>query len=77
MIVCEGYMNHVASALKMDVETLRTINLYKEGERTHFGQVIERNPLERLMTELAKSASFNDRKREIDSFNRNMKKLVI
>jgi xanthine dehydrogenase/oxidase len=70
MIVCEGYMTHLAAALKMDPETLRTINLYKEGERTHFGQVIERNPLERLMTELSTSASFNDRKRQIDVFNK-------
>ena len=46
-------------------------NLYKEGQRTHFGQIIERNPLTRLMDELMESSEFQKRKADIDVFNKN------
>ena len=47
------------------------MNLYKEGQRTHFGQIIERNPLTRLMDELLESSEFQKRKADIDVFNKN------
>ena len=71
MIICEAYMDHVAKALKISPEEVRIRNLYKEGQRTHFGQIIERNPLTRLMDELMESSEFQKRKADIDVFNKN------
>ncbi len=71
MIICEAYVDHVAKTLGKSPEEIRTINLYKEGERTHFGQIIERNPLTRLMDELMKTSDFQKRKAGVDEFNKN------
>jgi|EP00505_MAST-04D_sp_SCG-Rhode-Island_P001000 xanthine dehydrogenase/oxidase len=69
MMIAEAYMEHVASALKMSPEQVRSVNLYGEGDRTHFGQIIERNPLPRLMQECSVKANFEERQRQIASFN--------
>ena len=40
-MIAETYMDHVARALGMPPAAVKELNLYKEGDRTHFGQVLE------------------------------------
>lgn len=41
MIIAETYMDHIARALGKPPAAVRALNMYKEGDRTHFGQVLE------------------------------------
>ena len=40
MIVAEMWMDHMARVLGKPVEALRELNMYQEGDRTHFGQLL-------------------------------------
>ncbi|CAF3734379.1 unnamed protein product [Rotaria sp. Silwood1] len=52
MIACEIIVEHVAAYLKYDPLTIRCLNLFKEGDITHFGQVLEQWNVPRIMNEL-------------------------
>lgn len=41
MMIAETYMDHLARTLGMPPVAFRELNLYKEGESTHFGQILE------------------------------------
>lgn len=71
LMVAEAYMTHLASALKMSPEELRIRNTYAfEGEKTHFRQLMEKCPLQRMWHELYESCDFAKRNAEIQEFNR-------
>jgi len=71
LLVAEAYLVHLAAALKMSPEELRIRNTYAfDGEKTHFGQIMERCPLQRMWHELIESSSFHQREKEIEQFNR-------
>ena len=40
MIVAEMWMDHLARELGKPVEALRELNMYHEGDLTHFGQLL-------------------------------------
>jgi len=71
LMVAEAYMTHLASALKMSPEELRIRNTYAfEGEKTHFRQLMEKCPLQRMWHELSESSDFAKRQAQIVEFNR-------
>jgi xanthine dehydrogenase/oxidase len=52
---------------------LRKINLYAEGELTHFDQPVLNNPLERMYAQIMDSAEVEAREAAIEEFNKNNK----
>ena len=42
LLAAEFWMDHVAGVLKMPTEQLREINMFHEGEETHFTQILEK-----------------------------------
>ena len=42
-MACEMWLDRMARLLKMEPEHIRRMNFIKEGEETHFGQVMECN----------------------------------
>ena len=66
---CETIVEHVASHLKLDPLVIRRLNMYKEGDLTHFGQPLERWNIPRLMDELLKSSDFHQRQKTVQEFN--------
>ena len=42
LLAAEFWMDHVAGVLKMPTEQLREINMFREGEETHFTQILEK-----------------------------------
>lgn len=40
MLVTEMWMDRVARMTDQPLHSIRQLNLYKEGERTHFGQIL-------------------------------------
>ncbi|CAF1623452.1 unnamed protein product [Rotaria magnacalcarata] len=67
---CETIVDHIATYLKLDPVAIRRLNMYKEGDITHFGQPLERWHIPRLMDELTKSSDYVQRQKSIEDFNK-------
>ena len=73
MMVCETWLTHVADFLGKPVEELRQLNMYKEGQLTHFNQPLENFHVPRLWSELMKNSEFEKRRRDVAEFNKQNK----
>ncbi|CAF3526890.1 unnamed protein product [Rotaria sp. Silwood1] len=71
ILASETIVEHVAAYLKRDPITIRRLNLFKEGDTTHYGQVLELWNIPRILDELSKSSDFIQRQTNVDEFNRN------
>ncbi|KAF2368635.1 Aldehyde oxidase/xanthine dehydrogenase molybdopterin binding [Trinorchestia longiramus] len=72
MFVREDMMARVAAFLGLDAAQVREVNLYKEGDRTHFGQVLESCTVRRCWHDVKKQALYTHRKELVDQFNRSV-----
>nr|CAD7423911.1 unnamed protein product [Timema monikensis] len=70
MFFGENMIRDVASFLRKDPLEIAELNLMKEGEKTHYNQVIVNCPLQRCWDECLLRANFTRRKVEVDNFNR-------
>jgi len=71
LLVAEAYITHLANKLKISPEELRARNLYAfDGDRTHFAQLMEKCPLQRMWQELSSSSDYAARVEEIQRFNK-------
>eukprot|EP00924_Labyrinthula_sp_SR-Ha-C_P015854 snap_masked-scaffold_4-processed-gene-11.29-mRNA-1 protein AED:0.00 eAED:0.00 QI:0/-1/0/1/-1/1/1/0/1317 len=75
MLVCETYMQHIANELNVTVEKIRELNMYKQGQKTHYGQTLVESPLRRLYSEVMDSAQIVKRQEDIKLFNSQNKTL--
>lgn len=71
MLINEAIMTHVSDFLKMDPVDLRTLNMYKERDHTHYNQRMDYCTLDRCWMECQNLARIAERRQEIESFNRN------
>jgi xanthine dehydrogenase molybdopterin-binding subunit B len=69
MLACENIIEHIATYLKVDPLVIRHLNLYKEGDLTHYGQPLEQWNVPRLLDELVKSSDFVQRQKNVEEFN--------
>jgi xanthine dehydrogenase/oxidase len=63
-------MVDVASYLGLDPTAVRSLNLYREGDSTHYNQRLDYCTLDRCWNEYQALAGLEDRRKEIESFNR-------
>ena len=42
LLAAEFWMDHVAGVLKRPTEELRELNMFQEGEETHFTQILDK-----------------------------------
>ena len=68
-LACETIVEHVAAYLKRDPFLIRSINLFKEGDKTHYGQVLELWNIPRIFDELVQSSDFIRRQTLVKEFN--------
>ena len=70
MLVIEEIVDRVARALDLPPHAVRARNFYREGDTTHYGQVV-RHPdrIARIWSELQASASFDERWAQVAAFN--------
>lgn len=71
MMVCESIVTNVANYLEMDPLIVRSLNLYREGDRTHYNQILDHCTLDRCWSECRISSRLDERRSAIESFNRN------
>ena len=69
MLVAETWIDHVASTLKKPIEEIKKINMYTEGQLTHFNQKLEDFRVPRLWEEGLKVSDFSKRREEVSKFN--------
>lgn len=72
MMTIEMVMDDIARYLGKDPLDIRKINLYGQHERnvTHYHQTVEHNNLPVIISTLAQSAGYRERRDEITAFNR-------
>ncbi|HSP15182.1 MAG TPA: xanthine dehydrogenase molybdopterin binding subunit [Thermoanaerobaculia bacterium] len=75
VITIENVMQEIAAFLKKDALEVRRTNCYQVETRntTPYGEVVERNTLPRLFTELPQRCEYNRRMDEVNRFNASSK----
>ncbi|XP_048259580.1 xanthine dehydrogenase/oxidase-like isoform X3 [Haliotis rufescens] len=69
MFVTESVIDKMADFLNIPGEVIRSKNLYKEGELTHYNQPVIDAHLPRLWSECVSQSGFTQRRKEVDKFN--------
>ncbi|MFP5385684.1 MAG: xanthine dehydrogenase molybdopterin binding subunit [Bacteriovoracia bacterium] len=75
----EKIIEEIAHYLKKDPLDIRKINLYSDKDNrnvTHYGQLVENNCLEKLITNLEKDCDYRRRRAEIQKYNKENKEYV-
>uniref|UniRef100_A0A3B4A6L2 Uncharacterized protein n=1 Tax=Periophthalmus magnuspinnatus TaxID=409849 RepID=A0A3B4A6L2_9GOBI len=70
MLVCEDWISAIALKLGRAPEQIRELNLYSEGDRTPYNQVLEGVTLRRCWDECLDRAKIHERRAQIQDFNR-------
>jgi xanthine dehydrogenase/oxidase len=70
MFIAECFMSEVADHLGMPVETLREINMYKSGEKTHFNQELKDWYVPLMWKQVRDESQYDQRRVEIERFNK-------
>ncbi|XP_076807856.1 xanthine dehydrogenase/oxidase-like [Clavelina lepadiformis] len=73
MLVVEEWITRVAAVLKLDPEKIRAMNMYEEGDLTHFAQKLDNFFVRRCWQECMQRANFDKRKAEIKTYNKKMR----
>jgi len=69
MFIAETYMEEIADHLKMPVERLREINMYKPNEITHFNQELKDWHVPLMYKQIMEDADYMRRRKAVDDFN--------
>ncbi|XP_014488369.1 PREDICTED: xanthine dehydrogenase isoform X2 [Dinoponera quadriceps] len=70
MFVAENIIRQIADYLQMDVVKLSELNLYKEGDLTHYNQQLLNCTMDRCWRECLESSHYNERLVEIQRYNK-------
>jgi xanthine dehydrogenase/oxidase len=71
LLFCETVIQHLSSVSGIDVKILRENNMYSEGDRTHFNQLLEDFYVPKLWKELHTIAEIEKRQEAVAEFNGN------
>lgn len=69
MFIAESYMEEIADHLKMPVEKLREMNMYKPGEKTHFRQELKDWFVPLMWEQVIEESEYERRRKEVAAFN--------
>lgn len=70
MFFGENMIREIASYLNKDPIEIASVNLYKEGDKTHYNQPLEHCTAQRCWDECLERANYVNRKKQVDEFNR-------
>ncbi|XP_054835162.1 xanthine dehydrogenase/oxidase isoform X1 [Eublepharis macularius] len=70
MMVAECWISDIALKCGLPAEEVRKLNLYNEGDLTHFNQKLEGFTVQRCWEECLVNSDYYSRKKLIDEFNR-------
>ncbi|XP_069810295.1 xanthine dehydrogenase/oxidase isoform X2 [Dendropsophus ebraccatus] len=70
MMVVEAWMSDIVEVCRLPPEHVRKLNMYQEGDLTHFGQKLEVFNVHRCWDECLKNSHYHERKIAIAKFNK-------
>ncbi|KPI92786.1 Xanthine dehydrogenase [Papilio xuthus] len=70
MLAAECMIRDVAATLRKSYEEIVNLNMYQEGDRTHFNQALTYCTLSKCWKECIESSNYYERKAAIEEFNR-------
>ncbi|CRG92235.1 xanthine dehydrogenase/oxidase [Talaromyces islandicus] len=73
MFMCETMMEEVADRLGMSADELRTLNMYKPRDKTHFNQELKDFFVPLMYKQVKDECSYMERRRAVDEYNKTHK----
>jgi xanthine dehydrogenase/oxidase len=73
MFMCESMMEEVADHLGMPSDELRTLNMYKPGDKTHFNQELKDFFVPLMYKQVKEESSYMERRKAADEYNKTHK----
>ncbi|XP_041703232.2 xanthine dehydrogenase/oxidase isoform X3 [Coregonus clupeaformis] len=70
MLIAESWMSDMALSLGLPAEQVRRLNMYSQGERTPYSQILEHITLDRCWDECLEISQVNQRRAGIEQYNR-------
>lgn len=70
MLAAEAIIRDIAKTIGKSYEEIASINLYKEGDLTHYNQSLEYCTLSRCWQECIDSSNYWQRKKLVEEYNR-------
>ena len=70
MLLTEMMVDRIAAHVGKPVEVVRELNMYREGEKTHYGQVLEDCHARRCWQEVMANSDYSTRKSGVEAYNR-------
>lgn len=70
MMLTETLINHIAHKTGLHSNKIRELNMYQEGQQTHYLQTVSNNTLPRLWKHLVEISEFDKREAAVKEFNR-------
>ncbi|KAM3930799.1 xanthine dehydrogenase/oxidase [Leptodactylus fuscus] len=70
MMVAEAWMSDIAEVCRLPPEHIRKLNIYQEGDLTHFNQKLEAFNVHRCWDQCLKNSQYHERKIAIAKFNK-------
>ncbi|GAA5959099.1 hypothetical protein JCM3765_006342 [Sporobolomyces pararoseus] len=70
MLVAENYIEAIAHKLNLDIDHVRQINLYQEGQPAPYHQEVIDYHVPRMLKQIQQDVNWNERKKEVEQFNR-------
>ena len=70
MLVAENYIEAIAHKLNLDIDHIREINLYEEGQKTPYHQKVIDYHVPTMLQRIKVDVDYERRKKEIEQFNR-------
>ena len=69
MLVADTWLAHLGHELGLPFEAMQERNMYREGQRTHFGQALEHNRLGKCWAAAKRLSAWGERRAATDAFN--------
>jgi xanthine dehydrogenase/oxidase len=66
-------IDRIANELNIPVNEIREKNMYKEGDKTHFGQTLEKFWVKKLWDETLLKSNYKEKEKQVQLFNQENK----
>ncbi|KAK4050059.1 hypothetical protein OIO90_005249 [Microbotryomycetes sp. JL221] len=73
MLISESYIERIADHLKIDIDRIREVNLYKEGQRTPYHQPVLDWYVPKMLQDCSAHSNYSHRKEAVAAFNKEHK----
>ncbi|GAA5990705.1 hypothetical protein JCM10908_003197 [Rhodotorula pacifica] len=70
MLIAETYIEAIATHLNLDIDHVRAINLFKEGQLTPYHQAVVDWHVPRLLEDCKRDSQYEERKKAVEQYNK-------